>query len=398
MRRGAFIGRVVSIVAGLAVLCLGVIPSGDVALTPAFATSARSSSAAGLPCDGLSVGALASPFSTYLATALPLLSQDGIDTSALRATIASPAVTSPASASVPPEIDDSITAMRALQKIDVHWQATFIAPVGSGWLSLAPPDSLEGQGIMAARSWKVTTSGGEVGVQVDDQTVGAVPSKGVAAIVRDAMLGLPCNVPRYTVTRDGAMDRFDGRLQPGVESDLLRQITGVTLPGTPTAMVSLAVDSQTHTWRAMEVRVVWPIVDTTVFGHPVVWGPGGRIALTFGTDQAPISPANVALPRQSPSAASLAASGIDSRPALKPIAGPVSAAITFLDIRALAGMRDQEPVLRSAISNAWQQGGGNSTDYQDAIQRYRDWERQTPLVGPFLRYVFPDLSAPTGAE
>jgi len=394
VKRDSLIGRAASVAAVLAGVFLGPAPSSAFATAQNISNSASAASTTGSPCDGLSIGTLVSPFSSYIATALPLLSQSGLDTSKLSTAIVPSVIAPPASAQVPPEIDESITAMRTLPRLDVHWQATFVAPVGSGWLVLAPPDAVDGQGIVASRSWKLTTNANQVAILVDDQTVGTVPSKGVSTTVRDAILSLPCNVPNLTVTHDGAMDRFEGRLEPGVESDLVRQLTGLVLPGSPTGQISLAIDPRTHVWRALEIRVIWPIVNLSIFSHPIVWGPSGRVALTFGNEQSSADASSTALPRPSPSAAMLALDGIEAHPALRQVAGPTGLAFTFLDIRQIGAMRDQEPVLRSAISTAWQQGGATSTEYSDAIQRYRDWERQTPLVGPFLRYLFPGSSPP----
>lgn len=394
MKGDSLIGRAASVAALLVGVLLGPAPSLAFATAQNTSGSARAASAAGSPCDGLSIGTLASPFSSYIATALPLLSQAGVDTSKLSTSIVPSVGTPPDSAQVPPEINESITAMRTLPRMDVHWQATFVAPVGSGWLILTPPDAVDGQGIVASRSWKVATNADQVAVQVNDQTVGTVPSKGISTTVRDVILSLPCNVPSLTATRDGTMDRFEGRLEPGVESDLIRQLTGLVLPGSPTGQISLAIDARTHVWRALEIRVIWPIVNLSILSHPIVWGPGGRIALTFGNEQFSADASSAALPRPSPSAAMLALGGIESHPALRQVAGPASLVFTFLDLRQIRAMREQEPVLRSAISTAWQQGGDTSTEYGDAIQRYRDWERQTPLVGPFLRYLFPGSSPP----
>lgn len=344
-------------------------------------------------CASQPVAQTSALLSSYLTTALPLLSQAGLDTADLSRSV-TPSVLAPTTpVQILPELDQSIATMRTQPKLDVRWQATFLAPVGSGWLTLTPPNGVDGQGTMASRSWQVSTSGDRTTIRVDDKVVGDLPSSGVATALRDVLVSLPCYASNAVVRHDGASDHVDGRLEPGAESETLRQMTGLVVPGSPISQFSLAIDPKTKTWQSLEIRLIWAIVDVDVLGHRITWGPGGRVSLAFGDEKNLNDAAAIILPRRSPSAAQIAMNRLNPIPALQPVAGPASEAFAFLDVRQLLAMRDEQPIVRAAVETAWQRGGENSPDYRNALRRYRDWERQTPLVGPFLRYVFPEATS-----
>lgn len=326
--------------------------------------------------------------SSLVTTTLPFVSANlpaaGSPVSAL--TPAPTAVATPSE--LPPEVVESMATMQALPRIDLRWQATFLAPVGSGWLVLSPPDAVDGWGSLAGTSWKLTTNADRTAVQVGDRAVGDLPAAGLAAVVRDLLVSLPCYLPNASVRRVGGMDLVEGRLMPGSGSDLVRQVTGLILPGNPIGQVSLAIDPVSKDWRALDLQLVWAIVDVEVLGQRITWGPSGRISLSFGDDTLPTTVQSEALARISPSSAELGLAQLRQVSVLQPVTGPARVAVAFLDVRQLRAMLAQEPVVRTAATTAWQRDGEHTTSYADAVQRYRGWEEGAPLVGPFLRYVF----------
>jgi hypothetical protein len=345
-------------------------------------------------CDGQPLAQLPSWLSSFVAKAIPFLNEaaPGMPTIPRLATLSSPSAT--ASVQTLPEVDESIAAMRALSKIDVQWQATFLAPIGSGWFTLTPPDVVAGQGSMVATRWKVETSNDQAVLQINDSTIGGFPAKGIATTLRDAVLAAPCHVPNASLHQDGDVDLFEGRLSPGGGSDLLRQLTGLVVPGNPTGQISLAIDRRTKIWRTMDLRLVWAIVDVEILGRRITWGPGGRVWLTFADGAAPSTMVATASEERRPSTAHVLLGRLEEMPALHPYLDVIQSACTFLDVRQVPVMLDDEPRQRAAVIIAWQRHGGHSSEYQDALRQYEAWERQIPLIGPFLRFIFHEMANP----
>jgi len=345
-------------------------------------------------CNGQPLAQLPSWLSSFVAKAIPFVNEAAPDMPTIPqpATLSSPSA--PASVQTLPEVDESIAAMRALSTIDVQWQATLLVPIGSGWFALTPPDVVAGQGSMVATRWKVETSNDQAVLQVNDSTVGRFPAKGIGTTLRDAVLAAPCYAPNASLHDDGDVDLFEGRLSPGGGSDLVRQLTGLVVPGNPTGQVSLAIDRRTKIWRTMDLRLVWAIIDVEILGHRITWGPGGQIWLTFADAMAPSTMATAASKEKSPSTAQMLLGRLEEMPALHPYVEVIQSACTFLDVRQVPGMLDDEPPQRAAVTIAWQRHGGDSSDYQDALRHYEAWEHQIPLIGPFLRFVFRETANP----
>ncbi|HVC33109.1 MAG TPA: hypothetical protein VNL16_06325, partial [Chloroflexota bacterium] len=343
MNRKTGFASIVWRAAAIVAFAVGLIPLSP---TTALAMTRHAEAAAPAPASTSAANACASQptlqpsalLSTFVTTTLPLIPA-GTPAAPRLAPLLAPA----ASASVPPsqiplELGQSIMAMRALPKIDLRWQATFLAPIGSGWLTLTLPDAVDGQGTLASTSWRVATSGGQTAVQVGDSPAGNLPSSGLATALRDAVVDLPCSVPDATVRRAGDVDLLEGRLAPGGGSDLLRQVTGLVVPGRPIGELSLAIDPSTKTWRALDLRLVWSVVDVNVLGHQITWGPTGRVSLAFGDATTQPAASSTPLEQLSPSAAQLALNWLAQTPALSRFAGPVGVAFSFLDARQLRAM------------------------------------------------------------
>lgn len=357
--------------------------SASVAVTDASAATSDA-------CAGQLTAQAPALFSTLLKNGLPLISAFAPDVPCL-SQIAAP----PPSPSIPevqtlPDVDASIVAMRAQSRIDVRWQATFLAPLGSGWLTIAPPDGIDGQGTMASTSWDIRTNGDRIGVKVNDKAIVDLPSKGFATSLRDILVDLPCYAPNASLHQDGQIERLEGRLSAGSGSEVLRQLTGLVIPGSPIGEMTLAINSGPKTWQSLDLRLVWAVIDVDVLGRRITWGPSGRVLLTFAGDQTGSLPRPAVLSNTSTSTAQMVVGRVEEMPQVRPYATTIDAVFTFLDVRQARAMIDEEPWRRATLAYAQQHYGENSSEYQSALRDYQAWEQQIPLVGPVLRYIFKD--------
>lgn len=386
-----------------AALAVGLVTSGASAL-PAPSALASSGSAsvavsgASATTSDVCAGQLPTQapalFSNLVQNGLPLISAFAPDVPGL-----SQITTPPPSTSVPrvqmlPDVDASIAAMRAQSRIDVRWQATFLAPLGSGWLTIAPPDGIDGQGTMVSTSWDIRTNGDRIGVKVNDKAIVDLPSKEFATSLRDVLVDLPCYAPNATLHQDGQIERLEGRLSAGSGSEVLRQLTGLVIPGSPIGEMTLAINSGPKTWQSLDLRLIWAVVDVDVLGRRITWGPSGRVLLTFAGDQTVSPPRPAVLSNTSTSTAQMVVGRLEAMPQLHPYANTIDTVFTFLDVRQSRAMIDEEPWRRAALTYAWQHFGENSSEYESALREYRGWEQQIPLVGPVMRYIFKDTAVP----
>jgi hypothetical protein len=135
---------------------------------------------------------------SFVSTTLPLAGTALPKTGELAAVPAFPALSTAAPATLPPEVEASVGAMRALPSVDLRWQATFVVPLGSGWLTLAPPDRVEGAGRMVSTAWTMKTSGDQLSVDVGGRPVGDLPAAGTAGscAMRCWLCRVTCPIPR----------------------------------------------------------------------------------------------------------------------------------------------------------------------------------------------------------
>ncbi len=333
-------------------------------------------------------------FSNVLKTSLPLISAIVPEVPPL-SQLSVPIPTSPvAPAQTSPEVSASIATMRALPEIDVRWQATFLAPMGSGWLTITPPDTIDGLGTMVLTSWNIKSRGESVAVVVNDRPIGDLPSRGLAASLRDAMVALPCYAPNVSVQTEGNVERIEGRLSAGNGSEVLRQLIGLAIPGNPIGEMTLTIDSSTKVWQALDLRLVWAVLDVDVMGRRITWGPSGRVMLTFGDEQTQAVARPSVLPRSSPSTAQIVFAWLESSPPLHPYAHWLDTVFTFLDLRQTATMIDEDAWRRATLIEAWQRHGPGSDEYRAALREYRAWQEQIPLIGPVLHEVLRPAAGP----
>jgi len=340
-------------------------------------------------CNGQPTVQISSLWSSFLSTAVPLVSEYAPDAARLAGSTSS-ALRSPTTVNVPVDVAGSVDAMRARSRLDLQWQASFLAPIGSGSLTLNPPDQVDGEGTILSTTWAARTAQQNAEVQVDGKTVVSLPSNGLAKALRDALLSLPCYAPNLTARHDGGLTSVQGRLEPGSTSDLLKAVTGVVVPGSPIGEMTLTIDPGSKSWRGLDLRLIWAIVDVRVLGRQVTWGPSANVHMTFGGDVG-AGQADGALAYREPSAARMLLGRIAGTSALSSVAKPVALVVNVLETRQAWAMLDEEESRRAAISNGWSRGGDASPAYQVAIHDYQAWERQIPLVGPFLHYLYPSV-------
>ncbi len=326
--------------------------------------------------------------SSLLKNSLPLISVIAPEASSVSRLPVPIPTSSVAPVQTSPEIGASLAAMRALPRIDVRWEAVFLAPMGSGWLTITPPDAIEGEGTMVSTSWNFQTSGSQIAVTVNDRQIGQLPSQGLAASLRDVLLDLPCYAPNASVQREGQTERIQGRLTAGSGSEVMRQLIGLAIPGNPIGEMTLAVDSSTKVWQSLDLRLTWAVVDVDVMGRRITWGPSGRMVLTFGDQQRLAAARPSVLSQLGPSTAQLVFARLETLSPLQPYARWMDALLRFLDVRQIRTMIDEDPWRRATLVDAWQRHGRESDAYQTALREYQTWQEQIPLVGPILQYVF----------
>ena len=317
---------------------------------------------------------------------------------------------------------ESVAAMRALPAVQLRGRVdTPLFVGGTGRLALRFPSGMEGEGEAGGVPWSIGQAEGRRRLRVNGWSVPEWAAGNDVAHGWNAFLDAMLLLDGWTLTVDGDHYALTSALRQDVTSSLRREL-GVPLPGDPTGRAVILVDPGRRTWDAISLSFQWPLVSTSVAGMPIQIGPGASAEIVFGERPLAVTrpvggqpvtavqqlASRLGLPAPGgPSTGrdtdaegvarrQLAESGIElslarlrSVPGVGAAAGAGEGLLLTLDVRKGLVMLGEEPQRRTAVESAHRQFGDGSQEYADALRRYRVWQYETPLIGPFLRFVFP---------